>query len=135
MVRMLLILTPYSLKGDVPRTGTTFCHMDKSGAVNVMLLSNVASNASGEIGARWQIWPSEAISGLAKAMDPSATQTSCQLAQPIISELSFVTPDAAARAFEISGIPCWIIDQLPGDMVVIPPSCPHQVRFAVSLDD
>lgn len=100
--------------------------MDKSGAVNLMLYANSVRGTK-DIGATWDVWSSQSISALSNAVEPTATPASCRMGQPIISELSYITPEASARAFASTGIPRWTFVQYPGDMAIVPPSLPHQV--------
>lgn len=100
--------------------------MDKAGAVNLMLFSKPGSD--GQIsGAHWDIWPSSSIFYLSKELDISASDESCRLGQPIISETHYISPSVSRNAFMKSGIRGWHTTQLPGEAVIIPPGCPHQV--------
>ena len=100
--------------------------MDKSGAVNLMLYSKPAT-ANCKTGAQWDIWPYSSIPALSHAIDGSATELQCQLAMPIIAEMTYVNDRLMAPLLAHGSPPRWIIDQLPGEAVVIPPGCPHQV--------
>lgn len=113
-------------------TGTTFVHMDKAGAVNAMLYSQPATDGQ-LLGARWDIWHPDSIYSLSKALSPEASQENCRMAQPIISEMSYITPAVNRSAFLNSGIPGWSTTQLPGDAVIIPPGCPHQVSLGYNV--
>jgi hypothetical protein len=90
-----------------------------------MLYSSGIGNNSP--GARWDIWPSKSIPALSRALDPKACQVSCELAQPIIAETHYAGPDVMEKVVQATGTPHWTINQLPGEAVVIPPGCPHQV--------
>lgn len=100
--------------------------MDKSAAVNVMLYSDESAENVPH-GARWDIWPMSSISSLSKTLEPSAPDEACISGQPIISGLYYACPEIIAKAFSSSRIRHWIINQLPGEAVFIPPGCPHQV--------
>jgi hypothetical protein len=104
--------------------------MDKAGAVNVMLHSQPGSGDQ-RSGARWEIWGPRNIHSLSKALESSASDESCKMAQPIISETHYISPEVSRNAFRNSGLAGWFVNQLPGEAVIIPPGCPHQV----SLDD
>lgn len=106
--------------------GTTFVHMDKSGAVNVMLHSQPTGEGQ-VLGAHWDIWPPTSIFSLSKALEPLSSDEDCRLAQPIISERHYVSQKASEVAFQNSGVSGWYTTQLPGEAVIIPPGCPHQV--------
>ena len=100
--------------------------MDKSGAVNLMLYSTPATIKC-KTGARWDIWPHSSIPALSHAIDSLATKEQCQLAMPIIAEMTYVNDQVMASSLVHGSPPRWIIDQLPGEAVIIPPGCPHQV--------
>lgn len=124
----LVNLWSYSLhnQADTHLRGSTFVHMDKSAAVNVMPYTDESSSNASR-GARWDIWPMSSIASLSKALEPSASDEDCALGQAIISGLYYASPEIISKAFSISGIRRWIIDQIPGEAVIIPPGCPHQV--------
>ena len=114
------------------RWGTTFVHMDKAGAVNVMFHS--APVGHGQIlGAHWDIWPSASIFSLSRALEPFTSEESCRLAQPIISETHYIYREVNKTAFLNSGISGWYTTQLPGEAVIILPGCPHQVSSEVCV--
>ncbi|RDB23119.1 Lysine-specific demethylase 3B [Hypsizygus marmoreus] len=74
------------------RKGTTFVHMDKSGAINIMLYSRATGRKGQQVeGARWNIWPKSQIEVLSQALDPNATPDSCRTGQPIVAEEHFVS--------------------------------------------
>lgn len=100
--------------------------MDKSAAVNVMLYSDESAK-DGTCGARWDIWPMSSIPSLSKMLEPSASDEACISGQPVISGLYYASPELIAKAFRSSRIRHWIINQLPGEAVFIPPGRPHQV--------
>jgi hypothetical protein len=97
--------------------------MDKSGAVNVMFYCQSQGQLSG---ARWDIWSSACIPSLSKALDPSFNEDG-KMAHPIISEMHYISPETSKLAFLNSGIAGWCTTQQPGEAVIIPPGCPHQV--------
>lgn len=119
-------------QADLDGRGTTHVHMDKAGAVNVMLYSK-PDQAGKVLGAHWDIWPSSSIFSLSKALDPSASDQSCRLGQAIISETHHISTKESRDAFMSSGIRGWHTTQLPGEAVIIPPGCPHQVSIASSM--
>jgi hypothetical protein len=100
--------------------------MDKAGAVNMMFYSKPDHNGK-MLGAHWDIWSSSSIFSLSKVLDPSASDGHCHLGQVIVSEMYYIPPDAAKIAFLSRGVRGWHMIQLPGEAVVIPPGCPHQV--------
>ncbi|KAF8220445.1 hypothetical protein L208DRAFT_1209627, partial [Tricholoma matsutake] len=113
----------YISQADLSHNGTTFVHMDKSCAINVMLYSQPKGQLSG---AHWNIWPSACIPSLSKALDPLSYEDS-KMAHPIITEVHYISPEVNKRAFLNSRIAGWYTTQLPGEAVIIPPGCPHQV--------
>jgi hypothetical protein len=115
-------------QADLDGRGTTHVHMDKAGAVNVMLYGKPDQNGK-VLGAHWDIWPSSSIFSLSKALDSSASDQSCCLGQAIISETHYISPKESRDAFMSSGIRGWHTIQLPGEAVIIPPGCPHQVSI------
>jgi hypothetical protein len=115
-------------QADLTHNGTTFAHMDKAGAVNVMLYSQPGSDDQ-HYGAHWDIWHPRSVSSLSKALDPSASEEHCVTAQPIISEMYYISPEISKKAFSNCGSAGWSMVQLPGEAVVIPPGCPHQVSL------
>lgn len=112
------------------RQGTTFVHMDKAGAVNIMFHSAPVGHGQ-VLGAHWDIWPSASIFSLSRALEPFTSEESCRLAQPIISETHYIYREVNKTAFLNSGISGWYTTQLPGEAVIIPPGCPHQVSSEV----
>jgi hypothetical protein len=113
-------------QADLDGGGTTLVHMDKSGAINIMLYSKPDSH--GDVsGAHWDIWPASSIPSLSKALDTSASDESCKMGQAIVSEMHYISPDVSRTAFLSSGIQGWHAIQLPGEAIIIPPGCPHQV--------
>ena len=98
--------------------------MDKSGAVNMMLHSE--SEAGGDLGAEWCIWPHESIAGISDVVQPGGINLGAP-ADAILSETYFLGADARQDAFMWSGYLPWQVLQKPGDAVFIPPGCPHQV--------
>lgn len=106
--------------------------MDKSGAINLMVFSESAT-AGHKTGARWDIWPHSSISALSRAIDDSATKEHWRLALPIIAETTYVNDELVASSIRHGSPPRWIIDQVPGEAVVIPPGCPHQVLFSLHV--
>jgi len=111
----------YISQADTAQSGTTFLHLDKSGAVNIMLYASLDNDPS-KFGARWHIWPASSISALSRVIDPEATDEACRLAHPIIAETHYVDPTTLP-----DGESPWEIYQQPGEVVIIPPACPHQV--------
>lgn len=101
--------------------------MDKSGALNIMLQSEDTEIGS-SAGARWDIWPVSSIPSLSKALDPTASTEECSNGQPIISEQFHASDDIILNTFQATGLRHWSFEQLLGEVVVIPPGCPHQVR-------
>ena len=99
--------------------------MDKAGAINLMFFSKPTSGQV--LGARWDVWPSSSILYLSKELDIMASDESCRLGQPIVSETHYISPSVSRNAFMKSGIRGWHTIQLPGEAVIIPPGCPHQV--------
>ena len=83
-------------------------------------------------GASWDIWPSSSIPSLSKALDPSASDEQCRLGQAIVSETQYISVDAARSSFLDSGVRGWRTIQRPGEAVIIPPGCPHQVSVFYS---
>jgi hypothetical protein len=106
--------------------------MDKAGAVNVMLYSQ-PGNDNQVLGARWDIWHPHSIYSLCKALDPAASDDNCRMAQPIISEMHYISPETNRSAFLNSGIAAWHTIQLPGEAIIIPPGCPHQVSLDYNM--
>lgn len=105
--------------------------MDKSGAVNILLYGEVKSESSN--GARWDIWPVSSIPTLSQALDPTASPEDCSTGQPIISEQWHASDKIILETFQATGRPHWCFIQLPGEAVIIPPGCPHQVNFTLNL--
>lgn len=103
--------------------------MDKAGAVNVMLYSQPGVDEC--LGAQWDIWHPSNIHSLCKVLDASASDEDCKMAQPIVSEMHYVSPEECKNAFLVSGQVGWCTIQLPGEAVVIPPGCPHQVSLDI----
>jgi hypothetical protein len=118
-------------QADLDDGGTTLVHMDKAGAINIMLYSKPDRNGK-ILGAQWDIWPDSSLFSLSKALDPSASDESCNLGQAIISEMHYISLDVSRAAFLSSGIRGWRTVQLPGEAIVIPPGCPHQVSLHCS---
>ena len=118
-------------QADIKANGTTHVHMDKAGAVNIMFYSKPAQDGK-VLGARWDIWPSSAIFSLSKVLDPAASDEHCRLGQAVVSETHYLSPDASRAAYLASGIRGWHAVQLPGEAVIIPPGCPHQVSLSHS---
>jgi hypothetical protein len=79
--------------------------------------------------ARFWVLASSSILPLSKALDPSASDQSCCLGQAIISETHQISPKESRDAFMSSGMCGWHTTQLPGEAVIIPPGCPHQVSI------
>lgn len=104
--------------------------MDKAGAVNVMLYSQPGS-IDERLGAQWDIWHPSSIYALCKSLDSSASDEACKTAQPIVSEMHYISPEECKNAFSVSGLVGWRTVQLPGEAVVIPPGCPHQVSLDI----
>jgi hypothetical protein len=102
--------------------------MDKAGAVNIMLYSKQRPDSQ-SLGALWDIWSSASIFSLCKALEPTSSDESCRQGQAIISEMHYISPEVSKAAFLNSGVCGWRTIQLPGEAVVIPPGCPHQVSF------
>jgi hypothetical protein len=119
-------------QADLEANGTTKVHMDKAGAINLMFYSKPDHNGK-VLGARWDIWPSSSIFALSKALDRSASDSCCRLGQAIVSETNYISPDVGKTAFLTSGVRGWHAVQLPGEAVVIPPGCPHQVSLLYAL--
>lgn len=115
-------------QADIHDNGTTHVHMDKAGAVNIMFYSKPAHNGD-VLGAQWDIWPSSSIFSLSKALDAAASDESCRLGQAIVAETYYISPEVSRAAFMSSGVRGWQATQLPGEAVVIPPGCPHQVSY------
>ena len=105
--------------------------MDKAGAVNLMFYSKPGYNGK-VLGAHWDIWPSSAIYSLSKVLDPSASDEYCSMGQAIVSEIHYLSPDASRAAYLASGIRGWHTIQLPGEAIIIPPGCLHQVSLFCS---
>jgi JmjC domain, hydroxylase len=115
-------------QADLEANGTTHVHMDKAGAINIMFYSK--PDQDGRIpGACWDIWPSSSISSLSKVLDPSVPIEYCRLGQAIVSETHYISSDAARNSFLDSGVRGWRTIQQPGEAVIIPPGCPHQVSL------
>ncbi|RDB30045.1 Lysine-specific demethylase 3B [Hypsizygus marmoreus] len=114
----------YISQPDPSRIGTTFLHMDKSGAVNIMLHSEDMGHGHG---ARWDIWPKSDIAGLSKALNPHASSDQCATGQPIVQEEFYAGSQVLEKKYGESGRCHWSFDQFPGEAVIIPPGCPHQV--------
>jgi JmjC domain, hydroxylase len=119
-------------QADLEASGTTKVHMDKAGAINIMFYSKPGRDGR-VLGARWDIWPSSSIFSLSKALDPSASNAHCVQGQAIVSETQYISPDVGRAAFLKSGVRGWHTIQLPGEAVVIPPGCPHQVSLLYTL--
>jgi JmjC domain, hydroxylase len=107
---------------------TTTLHMDKSGALNVLLHADDAHMEKNLHGAEWFIWPSESIPSLSKVLCPTAAE-----AEPIVSEMYSVNPEQRRRLFHEFGYAPWHILQKPGDAVFIPPRHPHEVSVLLLL--
>jgi hypothetical protein len=86
-----------------------------------MLYSSPNDDPS-KVGAHWDIWPASSIPALSKAIVPEATDEECRLASPIVAEMAYVEPSKLPE-----GESPWVIEQQPGEAVIIPPGCPHQV--------
>ena len=124
MISMVLILWCSNNHQADPTRATTKLHMDKSGAVNIMLHSE--RKLGGDHGAEWYIWPHESIAAISDVVRPGGINLGAP-ADAILSETYFLDADARQDAFMRSGYPPWQVLQKPGDAVFIPPRSPHQV--------
>lgn len=99
---------------DEEELGTTFLHLDKSRAVNIMLHS-----FNHQVSAHWHIWPRSSISALGKLISPNETEESWHLATSIVGEMAFIDPAKIGILADLNELP-WMIEQQPGEAVSYP---------------
>ncbi|PPQ83409.1 hypothetical protein CVT26_004392 [Gymnopilus dilepis] len=100
----------YIAECDFVSRGTTHLHMDKSGAVNIML----HSSSKMEGGACWNIWPQSSVASLSQAICPSSSKEECNMGLPILSEQFYVSEDMVGSHMLEKA---WSFTQQPGDAV------------------
>jgi hypothetical protein len=118
----------YNANGTVPddlHHGSTKLHMDLTDALNRMLWA--AKSPDSEPGyAKWEIFDAIDAPLLRKFLVECHSSTG--LGDPVHSQSIYLTPHLLKRLFEKYGIRPYTIFQFPGDVVLIPAYCAHQVR-------
>lgn len=104
--------------------GSTRLHMDLTDAINVMLWA--ADLSDGNPGyAEWTMFGPTAAPLINKFLEENYFDGP---SDPIHSQQIYLTPSMLSRLENEYHVKPFIIKQYPGDAVVIPAGCPHQVR-------
>ncbi|RDB22372.1 hypothetical protein Hypma_010529 [Hypsizygus marmoreus] len=101
-----------------------FVHMDKCSAINIMLHSKDMRH---RMGAHWDIWSKADIAHLSMALAPNTPSDQCSISQPIIQKKFYAGRALLEDEYSKTGQHHWSFEQLPGEAVIIPLGCPHQV--------
>ena len=104
--------------------GSTRIHVDLTDALNVMLwAANLSDGSSGY--AEWTIFERAAAPLINKFLEENYFDGP---SDPIHSQQIYLTPAMLSHLEKEYHVKPFIIKQYPGDAVVIPAGCPHQVR-------
>jgi hypothetical protein len=90
----------------------------------------------GNGGALWDIWMQESMASLSEILRskfPAETEGLLGTAGPILSELFYIDNAIQRDTFLLDGHPTWRYKQQPGDVIFIPPRCPHQVGYEIII--
>jgi hypothetical protein len=113
---------------DLHEEGSTKCHTDRSGAINIMLHSETINGDTS--GAEWFLFPESSIPFIFRALQKAGLVDECSPgseAQCLLQQNFFMDADLRRQIVQLSKGSCWRIEQHPGDAIFIPPRCPHQV--------
>jgi hypothetical protein len=118
---MLIVLVGpkmYVASADVHCLGSTKAHIDLTSAINIMVHADKKSS-----GAMWTIFPRKDLESVMAFVQDKHPDFSDY--HPIIHEHFFSESDLAQLADQ--GIHAYHFQQLPGEAVLIPAGCVHQV--------
>lgn len=122
------IATYFMTKPDLNDEGSTKCHIDRSGATNIMLYGDTTNIDT--CAAEWFLFPESCIPFIYQVLRKGGLVTECHPgseAQYLLQQNFFMDADMRHEVMQLSGKSYWRIEQCPGDAVFIPPRCPHQV--------
>ncbi|KAL1749824.1 hypothetical protein FB107DRAFT_224897, partial [Schizophyllum commune] len=104
--------------------GSTRLHMDMADALNVMTYAAAETHDSPPAGAAWDIFRPEDSATIRDFMRHSLH---CTSSDPIHSQHYYLDDKLRSELFAESGVRPFHFRQLPGEAVIIPAGCAHQV--------
>ncbi|KAL1711512.1 hypothetical protein EV715DRAFT_215224, partial [Schizophyllum commune] len=104
--------------------GSTRLHMDMADALNVMTYAASETRDSPPAGAAWDIFRPEDSATVRQYMRQSLHPTS---SDPIHSQHYYLDDKLRSELFAETGVRSFHFHQLPGEAVIIPAGCAHQV--------
>ncbi|EPS40604.1 hypothetical protein H072_5493 [Dactylellina haptotyla CBS 200.50] len=127
---------PASVQMDGKLGGTTNLHRDITDAINFMMYATPAtnyeasSNSSNDEedrspGAIWDIFPVGATRHIREYLDEKYPN---QTIDPFHRQNCYLTQEDIRILFELHGVQSYRILQRPGDAILVPAGCAHQVR-------
>jgi JmjC domain, hydroxylase len=110
------------------RHGTTRLHLDVTAAINIMLYaSNLPDDKPGF--AVWHIFPSSTTAVLRKFLQNESAVGFQGPGDPIHNQTIYLTPMLLQLLSDMYDVYPYVIHQHPGDAIVIPANCAHQVSL------
>ncbi|KAK6336616.1 hypothetical protein TWF718_009415 [Orbilia javanica] len=116
---------PATVQMDGRIGGTTNLHRDITDAINFMMYATSVNDDADAPGAIWDIFPIGAAKHIREYLDE---QFPGQPTDPFHRQNCYLSPEDLETLYTERGVQSYRILQRPGDAVLIPAGCAHQVR-------
>ena len=117
-----------ALATDTSSRGSTRLHMDMSDALNIMTYASARPDGS-KGSAVWDLFRREDTSKVHAFLRQATGQPILDSdGSAIHSQEFYLTDSMRAELFETCGVRSYRVHQRPGDAVIIPAGCGHQVQ-------